>query len=905
MKRLNIDIESYSDVDLFKHGVYRYVDSPNFEILICAYAIDGGEVVSIDMTQEELPDELLEALEDPNVLKPAYNAQFERVCFGKYIGHNLDPAQWRCTMVHAAQLGLSGSLDAVSKYLGLDETKDAAGKALIRFFSLPCKPTKANGMRTRNYPKDDPEKWQQFIEYCEQDVRAEMAIGDELEAYPVKDSEWELYALDQRINDRGVLTDNALVEGAVQIMEDYSADINGKMKDLMGIDNPNSLMQFKAWLTEQGYDFPGLGKELVKEALKNGDVSGKAKTALEMRLNASISSVKKYQLMHDIECEDERIHGLLQFYGAGRTGRWAGRLVQVQNLPRNYLEDLDTARTLVKAKDWELLQLCYESVPDTVKQLIRTALIAKEGHTFYVSDFSAIEARVIAWYAGEQWRLDVFNTGGDIYKNSAAAMFHIPLEDIDKELRQRGKVSELACIAEGQLVLTDSGLKPIETISTKDRLWDGTSWVAHEGLIYKGQKEVLSYEGLVATADHIVWEDCGQGKYRQVHFGDASARRAHLAKTGDGRHAVRLGESHKPGKEMERRLARSYGARRVSRLRKDILVASLQSDQGKIEGLSNVFPTAANSEVVGPSVHGSETTLHKSKRPGLQELWRSRNRVSLRFGIGSRALHDRGLRLSGKSGTRNRPHRCGGSLREGQPSLGNASSKLHQPTAVFDILNAGPNNRFTVSDVLVHNCGYQGGPGALVAMGAIKMGVPEEELQGLVDAWRKASPNIVNLWSDVQEAAFEAVESRKVVKLEKQRLVFFMKAGTLFIKLPSGRNLAYPNAKLERGKFGMVIKYDGKGEKVGFVRLETYGGKLVENIVQATARDILGDALIRLDKVGFEIVFHVHDEIVAEVPKDSHYSIEDMNEIMGQSVDWAPGLPLRSDGYTTDYYKKD
>lgn len=646
MKRLNIDIESYSDVDLFKHGVYRYVDSPNFEILICAYSIDGGEVVSIDMTQEELPDELLEALEDPNVLKPAYNAQFERVCFGKYLGHNLDPAQWRCTMVHAAQLGLSGSLDAVSKYLGLDETKDAAGKALIRFFSLPCKPTKANGMRTRNYPKDDPEKWQQFIEYCEQDVRAEMAIGDELEAYPVKDSEWELYALDQRINDRGVLTDNALVAGAVQIMEDYSADINGKMKDLMGIDNPNSLVQFKAWLTEQGYDFPGLGKELVKEALKNGDVTGKAKTALEMRLNASISSVKKYQLMHDIECEDERIHGLLQFYGAGRTGRWAGRLVQVQNLPRNYLEDLDTARTLVKAKDWELLQLCYESVPDTVKQLIRTALIAKEGHTFYVSDFSAIEARVIAWYAGEQWRLDVFDGHGKIYEASASQMFHIPIEDVDKELRQKGKVSELAL-------------------------------------------------------------------------------------------------------------------------------------------------------------------------------------------------------------------------------------------------------------------GYQGGPGALVAMGALKMGVPEEELQGLVDAWRKASPNIVNLWGDVQEAAFEAVESRKVVKLERQKLVFFMKAGTLFIKLPSGRNLAYPNAKLERGKFGMVIKYDGKGEKVGFVRLETYGGKLVENIVQATARDILGDALIRLDKVNFEIVFHVHDEIVAEVPKDSHYSIEDMNEIMGQSVDWAPGLPLRSDGYTTDYYKKD
>ena len=646
MNRLNIDLESFSDVDLFKHGVYKYVNSPNFEILIFAYAIDGGEVVEIDLTEDEIPDEILEALEDPSVQKIAFNAQFERVCLSKYVGHSLDASQWRCTMVHAAQIGLSGSLDAISKYLGLAETKDASGKALIRFFSIPCKPTKVNGMRTRNFPKDDPEKWQQFISYCGQDVRTEMAIGDKLEPFPVKESEWELYALDQRINDLGVLTDNALVEGAVQIMEDYSADITAKMKDLMGIENPNSLVQFKNWLTEQGYEFPALGKELVKEALKNGDVSGKAKTALEMRLNASISSVKKYQLMHDIECDDERIHGLLQFYGAGRTGRWAGRLVQVQNLPRNYLEDLDTARTLVKAKDWELLQLCYESVPDTVKQLIRTALIAKEGHTFYVSDFSAIEARVIAWYAGEQWRLDVFDGHGKIYEASASQMFHIPIEDVDKELRQKGKVSELAL-------------------------------------------------------------------------------------------------------------------------------------------------------------------------------------------------------------------------------------------------------------------GYQGGPGALVAMGALKMGVPEDELQGLVDAWRKASPNIVNLWSDVQEAAFEAVESRKVVKMEKQRLAFFMKGGTLFIKLPSGRNLAYPNAKLERGKFGNVIKYDGKGEKVGFVRLETYGGKLVENIVQATARDILGDALIRLDKLGFEIVFHVHDEIVAEVAKDSTYQIEDMNEIMGQSVDWAPGLPLRSDGYTTDYYKKD
>ncbi|HAP4095569.1 TPA: DNA polymerase, partial [Enterococcus faecalis] len=399
MKTLNIDIETYSDEDLTKVGVYKYADSPNFEILLFAYSVDGQPVECEDLTISEIPDEIVAALTDKNVLKIAFNAQFERVCLSKYLGvpYYLDPAQWHCTMVHANELGLPASLGQCAKYLNIEQQKDTRGTQLINFFSKPCKPTKKNGMRTRNLPEHAPEKWQTFIEYCIQDVNVEMAIANKLNRFPVPESEWKLYTLDQRINDRGAEIDHELATAAIDIMADLSEAGLNEMKELTGLENPNSLAQLKKWLEEQGTPFEKLGKEVVLKALALGNLPENVAEVLKLRLSLSNSSTKKYLMMDNARCSDNRIHGILQFYGANRTGRWAGRLLQVQNLPRNYLSEIDFARQLVKAKDVEGIELMYEDVPDTLKQLIRTGLVAKEGHRFIVSDFSAIEARVIAW----------------------------------------------------------------------------------------------------------------------------------------------------------------------------------------------------------------------------------------------------------------------------------------------------------------------------------------------------------------------------------------------------------------------------------------------------------------------------------------------------------------------------
>lgn len=639
MRTLRIDIETYSDVDI-KNGVYRYVDTDQFEVLLFAYSIDGQEVQCVDLTAAPLPLELAEALSDPSVIKVAFNAQFERVCLGKMLGRTLDPAQWRCTMVHAQQLGLPASLERCAGYLDLEQQKDAAGKMLIKYFSLPCKPTQANDMRRRNLPEHDPDKWQRFISYCIDDVKTEMAISEKLDLLPMEDAEWVLYALDQRINDRGVGIDAELVRGALQAIESQTAQDTHELSQLTGLDNPNSVQQLTRWLRCKGVDVDRLTKDSVKELLKTA--TGDVKRVLELRVELSKASTKKYDAMARSMCADGRVRGLLQFYGASRTGRWAGRIVQVQNLARNYLDDLETARDVIKTGDAELITMLYDSVSDTLKQLVRTALIAKDGCQFHVSDFSAIEARVIAWYAGERWVLDVFKTHGKLYEATADRMFHLGgIENVTKDLRQRGKVATLAL-------------------------------------------------------------------------------------------------------------------------------------------------------------------------------------------------------------------------------------------------------------------GYQGGAGALTAMGAVAMGVKEEELQPLVDAWRKANKRIVKLWRDVEDAAVEALETKRPVRLGK--LTFYWKRGFLLIKLPSGRRLAYAKARLVNGKYGPQIEYDGQGDKSGFTTLNTYGGKLVENIVQATARDVLAEAMKRLDAAGYPIVFHVHDEVVAEC---SGGSIEEMNQIMSITPEWADGLPLSAEGYITKFYKKD
>lgn len=653
MKTLNIDIETYSDEDLTKVGVYKYADSPNFEILLFAYSIDGGPIECEDLTLSEIPDELVAALTDKNVLKIAFNAQFERVCLSKYLGipYYLDPSQWHCTMVHANELGLPASLGQCAKYLNIEQQKDTRGTQLINFFSKPCKPTKKNGMRTRNLPEHDPEKWQTFMDYCVQDVNVEMAIANKLNRFPVPESEWELYTLDQRINDRGAEIDHELASAAIDIMADLSEAGLNEMKKLTGLENPNSLAQLKKWLEEQGTSFEKLGKEVVLKALALGNLPENVAEVLKLRLSLSNSSTKKYLMMDNARCSDNRIHGILQFYGANRTGRWAGRLLQVQNLPRNYLSEIDFARQLVKEKDVEGIELMYEDVPDTLKQLIRTGLVAKKGHRFIVSDFSAIEARVIAWYAKQEWVLDVFRTHGKIYEATAAQMFHL------------GEVTDY-------------------------------DWKSHEG------------------------------------------------------------------KDMRQR--------------------------GKVATLA---------------------------------------------------------------------------------------------------------------------LGYQGGPGALKAMGALENGIEEHELQDIVDRWRTANKRIKNFWHETQKAVIDCLKNGGIKK-GPRGLKFYKKAGFLFIQLPSGRKLAYAKAHLEQGDYGPAVFYEGQGDKVMFTKQQTYGGKLVENIVQATARDVLAEAMLRLEDAGYPIVFHVHDEAVAEVPEGKN-SIEEMNEIMSVVPDWAEGLPLNAEGFETKYYMKD
>ena len=648
MRILSIDIETYSSVDLVKSGVYPYTEAPDFEILLFAYAWDDGPVEVIDLTEvEDLPEDVMNALTDPSVIKTAFNANFERTCIAKHFDIECDPAQWQCTAVHAAYLGLPGNLDGVAKCLKLEAQKDTKGKNLIKYFSVPCKPTKANGGRTRNLPHHDPEKWQQFIEYNRQDVEVERAIRKKLERYPVPEFEHRLWCLDQKIVDRGVMLDAELVEQAIKGDTAFHKQREDEAKALTGLENPNSVAQLKKWLEdEHNVNVTSLSKDNVAaliEQTENEDV----KRVLRLRQEMSKTSVKKYQAMQRVRCQDGRARGLIQFYGANRTGRWAGRLVQVQNLPRNYLPDLALARELVRSGDHETLEMLYDNIPDVLSQLIRTAFIPSPGHRLIVSDFSAIEARVIAWLAGEKWRLDVFNSHGKIYEASASQMFGVPIEQITKgsDLRQRGKVAELAL-------------------------------------------------------------------------------------------------------------------------------------------------------------------------------------------------------------------------------------------------------------------GYQGGVGALKQMGALDMGLTEEELPELVQTWRGANPNIVQFWYDVERAALTAVREKRKVPL-RHGIAFLHEAGMMRIKLPSGRHLTYVRPKIGKNKFGKdAISYEGVGDQGKWMRLDTYGGKLVENIVQAVARDCLAVAMMRVADAGYPIVMHVHDELVVDAPH-GFGSLTEVETIMSQPIEWAPDLPLKAEGFETDFYMKD
>lgn len=778
---LSVDIETYSSVDLGECGVYPYVEAPDFQILLFAYAFDEEPVQCIDLYHNPLPPELKKALVDPNIIKTAFNANFERTCLGKYLGTRMLPEQWRCTMVKALTLGLPGALGKVASVMGLpeDKQKDKEGKALIRYFSIPCKPTKANGGRTRNLPEHDPIKWDKFIRYCIQDVEVERGIREKLSAHRTLKIEHEYWCLDQDINDRGINLDMPLIEEAIHTDAEIKESAFAEIKRLTGVENPNSRAQIKEWVEKQlGRELEKFDKEILSDLMKELP-DGTVKRVIYLRQLTTKTSVKKYEKMKMYKCSDGRARGTMQFYGASRTGRFAGRGIQLQNLAKNHMDDLGDARYLVRSGDVDLLSLCYDNIPDVLSQLVRTALIPSEGCRFIVSDFSSIEARVIAWLAGEKWRLKVFEDGGDIYCASASQMFGVPVEKhgINGELRQKGKVAELACIAEGTLITTDQGLVPIEYVTTDMKLWDGVAYVTHKGVIYKGKKEVITYEGLTATPDHLVWVEEFLG-HREVRFDYAIREKIHL--------------------------------------------------------------------------------YH------IEPNWRPPNNLCCTV-------------------------KCGNGI-----------------SNTYDIVMCGPRNRYVANGCLVHNCGYGGGVGSLKAFGADKMGLSEDEMQKIITDWRLASPRITKLWWDVDRAAKKAVTDGKVINLQ-YGLRFACFDNCLFIQLPSKRSLAYVNPRIlpnrRFGKDGLV--YDGiQQQSHNWGQIDTYGPKLVENIVQAIARDCLLIAMKKLDDAGFKTVSHVHDEVILDVPKGTG-SVEEVGEIMGQPIDWAPGLLLRADGYECDYYMKD
>ena len=957
MKSISIDLETRSSVDISKSGVYRYAEAEDFAILLFGYSVDGGTVEVIDIANGEwIPQEILDALTDESIIKWAFNANFERVCLSRYLSdlgialdsfrdnhplskecaRFLNPCSWRCTMVWSAYMALPLSLAAVGRVLGLEEQKLTEGKTLIRYFSMP--------------PFHEPtgEKWELFKSYNRRDIEVEMAIQKRLSKYPVPQSVWEEYVLDQEINDRGIRLDMPLVENAVQIDEITKNQLMDRLKNLTGLENPNSVAQMKEWLRDYGVETESLDKKSVTALLKT--VQSPVSDVLVLRQQLAKSSVKKYQAMRNAACADSRARGMFQFYGANRTGRFAGRIVQLQNLPQNHLPDLECARDLVRKGNYMALEMLYESVPDILSQLIRTAFIPKEGRKFIVADFSAIEARVLSWLAKERWRMDVFADDGDIYCATAGRMFHcnVVKHGENGHLRQKGKQAELACIAEGQLVLTNEGLVPIERVRAEHLLWDGESWVSHDGVIFKGEREVITYEGLTATPDHLVWV---QGKSQPIQFGDAASCGAHLVQTGDGGTAIRLGENHQPGKEMECGNESLLRSDKMYGMRCNPVAVLGQSSQREIEGLPELFATETDSILVGQTTHSSKTTLREPERQGVPSVWRARDQI--RFsecdggrsvshknirsaltvdGTGShryeRKLHQRESTLCTQSAKSSKLQnysfvgvssgvlallpRCGNekTVRRNDSfgdhqSCGDGCQRekeelaYHQRTArLYDIRNAGEHHRFTVSGKLVHNCGYGGSVGALKAFGALESGMKEEELKPLVDAWRSANPNIVDFWWAVDRAAKDCIKERSTKVTYGIRFTY--QGGMMFIELPSGRRLSYVKPRIGENPFGgESITYMGLDLSKKWARIESYGPKLVENITQAISRDILCYAMQTLRTM---IVAHVHDELIIEC--DEHVDLSVVCEQMARTPPWADGLLLYADGFECQFYQK-
>ncbi len=969
IRTMSLDLETYSEEDLKKSGAYRYAESPSFEILLLGVSVDDGPVRVYDLASgEEVPKEILQAIVDPNVTKYAFNAAFERICLSTYlrreypeyftsygdyedtVGNYLSPTSWKCDMVLAAYNGLPLSLEMVGTVLGFEKQKLREGRDLIRYFCSPCKPSVSNGGRIRNLPEHDPDRWKLFKSYNKRDVEVELSIQKRLERYPVPDSVWEEYHLDQQINDRGIAIDPVMVTKAIEIDALTKEDLTKKLQELTGLANPNSVLQMRDWLETHGLPMDSLGKKEVEQALK--EAPKELAEVLTLRQQLAKSSVKKYQAMQNAKCTDQRCRGMFQFYGANRSGRWAGRLIQLQNLPKNFISDLAEARDLVKAGQFDTLQLLYENIPDLLSQLIRTAFIPKPGYKFIVADFSSIEARVLAFITGEQHTIDTFAKGEDLYCATASAMFHKPVEKhgINGELRQKGKIATLACIAEGEPVLTDRGLVPIEEVLISDKVWDGESWVRHDGVIYRGEREVITYEGLTATPDHLVWIE---GEAQPVYFRIAATLGAHLLQTGDGGRAIRLGDNYQPRETMEPARESLLRPNEMQRVRKGRVADLLESYGRKVQGLSTLFEAPKDPQVARSEAHVGQAALRKSPFSRVAQLRRSWHPFRFSKRYRSWSLSHKNL-WSSFPNDGDRPNQQRGKLRQRKSTLRNQRRKLresalhglirvlsdllalcqkccdpetfqwyeqrgyytrrrgcgilppqeladHRRTArLYDIRNAGPHHRFTVSGKLVHNCGYGGSVGALKAMGALEMGLPEEELQPIVNSWRAANPHIVSYWWEMDAAVKQVI--KKKTRVTVGCVDVYWQSGMLFIDLPSGRRLSYVKPRIGENRFGgESVTYMGLDGTKHWSRIESYGPKFVENITQAISRDLLCYSMQNLQDQ--YICGHIHDEVIIECPMET--DAQEICDKMGESPPWLPGIILRADGYETMFYKKD
>ena len=956
MRTLAIDLETYSSNNI-KYSVYKYVEAPDFEILLFAYAFDDDPVRVVDLAQgETIPDDVKAALYDKDVLKTAFNANFEINCLRRYFP-DLPEEQWECDRILSLYNSYPPHLAAVAKAMHFDEDrqKDTRGKALIRYFCLPCKPTKANGGRTRNYPKDAPDKWAVFKEYNRQDVVVERAIRDKLVNLRPPDFEHENWLIDQAINRNGIMVNRTLVDNAIRLSGEYREKLLARATEITGLDNPNSPLQVKGWLEERlGRTVDSLSKAAVADLLAE-DIPGDVREMLSIRQKISKSSIKKYDAMRMAACRDSRIRGMFQFYGAARTGRFAGRIVQLQNLPRNSMPDLDLARNMVLDGDLEALEMCYDDVQDVLSQLIRTALEAPPGKRFIVADFSAIEARVIAWLAGEEWEMKAFAEGKDIYCATASAMFGVPVvkHKVNAHLRQKGKVAVLACLAEGQLILTDKGLIPIEKVTKDMKVWDGENFVAHDGVIYRGSKDCIRLNGIFMTPDHLILTERGW---------------KHASESGGLNWAnVRLPHSYTTCRKSKQKSSIlmplclwpamcSFGAisQTIGSTNKIMWLSPLGNEQRNTQNTWDV------SQPHIPYLAWNYRPMPLSTQQRLEKLWRPRSQNMQTLAQQLRKFFRRhGAYIQTQFTNRqdrqqwrlfprklqmgNRKKECQKQthqlycpriwqdisriIRNFRGWCGNNQAPNSIPLAnriiinftkvqkkVYDIKNCGPKHRFAVYDPdnktfrLTHNCGYGGGIGALKAMGADKMGLSDDELQTVVRKWREASPHIVKLWADVENAAMNAVSGIPTT-IKQKNLHFHVENDALYIELPSGRHLVYLHPHLGKNRFGSdAIIYTGLGgSKTTAGRwgaLETYGGKLSENLVQAIARDCLCAAMKRLTDAGYKICAHIHDEVILEMPEGKG-GLDDAVHIMCQNEPWNEGLVMNADGFEAKYYQKD